>query len=77
MIEEEQHDLLIRLDIGQQNMGKDFSEIKDEIREINKYLKKRPCDTNTEKIRSIEWIVRTALGASILAMIKAFWPHGG
>ena len=37
----------------------------------------RKCDTNTEKIRTIERIVWTAMGTAIAAIFKAFWPTGG
>ena len=39
--------------------------------------KQRRCYTNTEKIRSLERIMWTVLGASITAVVKAFWPTVG
>jgi len=43
---------------------------------INEMNRQRRCYTNTEKIRSLERIVWTALGASFAAVVKSFWPGG-
>ncbi|MBI9092464.1 MAG: hypothetical protein JEZ12_24875 [Desulfobacterium sp.] len=60
-------ELLIRID---QRVG----DMEKTIEDMNK---QRRCYTNTEKIRSLERIVWTALGASIAAVVKSFWPAGG
>ena len=60
-------ELLIRID---QRVG----DMEKTIEDMNK---QRRCYTNTEKIRSLERIVWTALCASIAAVIKAFWPMVG
>jgi hypothetical protein len=60
-------ELLIRIEQRVDNM-------EDAVEENNK---QRRCYTNTEKIRSLERIMWTALGASITAVLKAFWPTVG
>jgi hypothetical protein len=60
-------ELLIRIEQRVENL-------EDAIEENNK---QRRCYTNTEKIRSLERIMWTALGASITAVVKAFWPAVG
>jgi hypothetical protein len=67
MIDQESVELLVRIDQRVENLEK-------VIEEMNK---QRRCYTNTEKIRSIERIVWTALCASIAAVVKSFWPMGG
>lgn len=73
MTDREQHDLLIRLDINQATIVDAMTELKKDI----KKLSERPCATNTEKIRTMEWVIRTALGASILSLVRSFWPTSG
>ena len=67
MIDQESVELLVRIDQRVENLEK-------VIEEMNK---QRRCYTNTEKIRSIERIVWTALCASVAAVVKSFWPMGG
>ena len=67
MTNQEFAELLVRIDQRVENLEK-------VIEEMNK---QRRCYTNTEKIRSLERIVWTALCASIAAVVKAFWPMGG
>ena len=66
MIDQESVELLVRIDQRVGNVEKTIDEMN----------KQRRCYTNTEKIRSIERIVWTALCASIAAVIKSFWPGG-
>lgn len=66
MTDEELAELLVRVDQRVKNLEK-------VIKEMNK---QRRCDTNTEKIRSLERIVWAALGASLTAVIKSFWSGG-
>lgn len=77
MEKQEQHDLLIRLDVGQQNLVEAVGEIKEAIKEIKEASGSKPCDANTTRIGSLEWIVRGSVLASIAAMARAFWPTGG
>ena len=44
---------------------------------LSQFNANRRCDTNTEKIRTIDKIVWTALGTALAAAFKAFWPTGG
>ena len=41
---------------------------------LDKIEKKQSCDTNREKIKILEKITWTALGAAMIAGIKSFWP---
>lgn len=66
MTDQELVELVVRIDQQVGNLAKTIDEMN----------KQRRCYTNTEKIRSLERIVWTALGASIAAVIKAFWPGG-
>ena len=67
MTDQEVAELLVRIDQRVGNVEKTIDEMN----------KQRRCYTNTEKIRSIERIVWTALCASVAAMVKSFWPMGG
>jgi hypothetical protein len=60
-------ELLIRIEQRVENL--------EDAVEVNN--KQRRCYTNIEKIRSLERIMWTALGASITAVFKAFWPTVG
>lgn len=68
--ERKYQDLLIRLETRLASMEKS-------VAGIETFIINRDCGANMERIKSLEWIVRTALGASVVAMIKAFWPNGG
>lgn len=66
MIDQEFVELLVRIDERVESLEK-------AVKESNE---QRRCYTNTEKIRSLERIVWTALCASIAAVVKSFWPGG-
>ena len=42
--------------------------------QVTQFNSQRQCATNSEKIRTLEKIVWSAMAAAGTALIKAFWP---
>ncbi len=63
---QEDRELLIRLDTRQANMEKT-------IEAMGKKLEGRRCHTHAEKIRTLEKITWAAVLASLAAIVKSFW----
>lgn len=66
MSEKDFHDLLIRLDERQANMEKALVLIQAHLRTQN-------CQTNEEKIRTLEKLTWGAILASVTAVVRTFW----
>lgn len=64
--EQEQNELLVRLDTRQ-------ASIETRLEKIEAKLSDRRCYTHAEKIRTLEKITWGALLAAMIAMIKSFW----
>lgn len=43
---------------------------------LSQFNGQRKCETNSEKLRTLEKVVYGAATAAIAAFIKAFWPGG-
>jgi len=72
-MEQEQHDLLIRLDERTKSINDDVILIKDDLKLINDEFKKMPCQVRGEKIKNLEKLSWGAIMVSIAAVGKVIW----
>ena len=67
-MDKDQHDMLIRIDERTIAIDK-------EVTAIKKWSQGLPCQTQTEKIKTLEKITWGAALAAIVAMTKSFWGN--
>lgn len=65
-MDKDQHDLLIRID-------ERVAETARRVEKIETVVGILPCQTQIEKLKTIEKITWTAVAASVVAMTRSFW----
>ena len=65
-MEQQDRDMLIRINTQQENMGREIGEIKNKLSQTQ-------CQTHAEKLHTIEKITWGAVLVAIAAIVKSFW----